>query len=320
MYICRPFVVLMNNEIKFFAGRNSKLLAENIANSYGSKLSDSSVIDFSDGEFEPSFNETVRGSHVFLVQSTPPPSENLMELLLMIDAAKRASAYKIIAVIPYFGYARQDKKGKPRVPIAAKLVANLLTAAGVDRIMTMDLHADQIQGFFEVPVDHLYASTLFIPHIKSLNLKNLVIASPDMGGSRRANNYAKFLNSEVVICYKHREKANKIAKMLIIGDVKGKDVIIVDDMVDTAGTLTKAADLMIEQGANSVRACCTHGIFSSNAYEKIDKSSLVEVFTTNTIPKNHKSKKINELLVYDLFADTIKGVVDNRSISKNFIC
>ena len=182
MYICRPFVVPMNNEIKFFAGRNSKLLAENIANSYGSKLSDSSVIDFSDGEFEPSFNETVRGSHVFLVQSTPPPSENLMELLLMIDAAKRASAYKIIAVIPYFGYARQDKKGKPRVPIAAKLVANLLTAAGVDRIMTMDLHADQIQGFFEVPVDHLYASTLFIPHIKSLNLKNLVIASPDMGG------------------------------------------------------------------------------------------------------------------------------------------
>ena len=292
MYICRPFVVPMNNEIKFFAGRNSKLLAEKIANSYGSKLSDSSVIDFSDGEFEPSFNETVRGSHVFLVQSTPPPSENLMELLLMIDAAKRASAYKIIAVIPYFGYARQDKKGKPRVPIAAKLVANLLTAAGVDRIMTMDLHADQIQGFFEVPVDHLYASTLFIPHIKSLNLKDLVIASPDMGGSRRANTYAKFLNSEVVICYKHREKANKIAKMLIIGDVKGKDVIIVDDMVDTAGTLTKAADLMIEQGANSVRACCTHGIFSSNAYEKIDKSCLVEVFVTNTIPKNHKSKKI----------------------------
>lgn len=310
----------MNNEIKFFSGRNSKLLAENIANSYGVKLSDSSIIDFSDGEFEPSFNETVRGSHVFLVQSTPPPSENLMELLLMIDAAKRASAYKIIAVIPYFGYARQDKKGKPRVPIAAKLVANLLTAAGVDRIMTMDLHADQIQGFFEVPVDHLYASTLFIPHIKSLNLKKLVIASPDMGGSRRANTYAKFLNSEVVICYKHREKANKIAKMLIIGDVKGKDVIIVDDMVDTAGTLTKAADLMIEQGANSVRACCTHGIFSSNAYEKIDKSSLVEVFVTNTIPKKHKSNKIKELLVYDLFSDTIKGVVDNRSISKNFIC
>ena len=222
--------------------------------------------------------------------------------------------------MPYFGYARQDKKGKPRVPIAAKLVANLLTAAGVDRIMTMDLHADQIQGFFEVPVDHLYASTLFIPHIKSLNLKNLVIASPDMGGSRRANTYAKFLNSEVVICYKHREKANKIAKMLIIGDVKDKDVIIVDDMVDTAGTLTKAADLMIEQGANSVRACCTHGIFSSNSYEKIDKSSLVEVFVTNTIPKNHKSKKINELLVYDLFSNTIQGVLDNRSISKNFIC
>ena len=310
----------MNNEIKFFAGRNSKILAVNIAKSYGLKLSDSSIIDFSDGEFEPSFNETVRGAHVFLVQSTPPPAENLMELLLMIDAAKRASAYKIIAVMPYFGYARQDKKGKPRVPIAAKLVANLLTASGVDRIMTMDLHADQIQGFFEVPVDHLYASTLFIPHIKSLNLKNLVIASPDMGGSRRANTYAKFLNSEVVICYKHREKANKISKMLIIGDVKDRDVIIVDDMVDTAGTLTKAADLMIEQGANSVRACCTHGIFSSNAYEKIDKSSLIEVFVTNTIQKKHKSKKVNELLVNDLFSNTIQGVVDNRSISKNFIC
>ncbi len=310
----------MNNEIKFFAGRNSKLLAQQIASSYGVKLNKSSLVDFSDGEIEPSFDETVRGSHVFLIQSTPPPSDNLMELLLMIDAAKRASAYKIVAVMPYFGYARQDKKGKPRVPIGAKLVANLLTAAGVDRIMTMDLHADQIQGFFEVPVDHLYASTVFIPHIKLLNLSNLVIASPDMGGSRRAKTYAKFLNSEVVICYKHREKANVVGKMLIIGDVKGKDIVLVDDMVDTAGTLTKAADLMIENGANSVRACCTHGIFSSNAYQKIEESKLVEVLVTNTIPKEHKTKKIKEILISDLFADTIQGVIDNRSISKNFIC
>ena len=296
------------------------LLANNIAKSYGSKLSESSVINFSDGEIEPSFKETIRGSHVFLVQSTPPPSENLMELLLMIDAAKRASAYKIIAVIPYFGYARQDKKGKPRVPIAAKLVANLLTAAGVDRIMTMDLHADQIQGFFEVPVDHLYASTLFIPYIRSLKLQNLVIASPDMGGSRRANTYAKYLNAEVVICYKHREQANSIAKMLIIGDVKNKDVVIVDDMVDTAGTLAKAADLMVKHGANTVRACCTHGIFSSKSYEKIDESCLFEVVVTDTITKSHKSKKIKKLSVNNLFADTIQSVVDNRSITKNFIC
>ena len=239
----------MNSQVKFFSGRYSIPIAKEIVSSFGVELNSSSVVNFSDGEFEPSFDETVRGAHVFLIQSTPPPSDNLMELLLMIDAAKRASAYKIIAVVPYFGYARQDKKGKPRVPIGAKLTANLLTAAGVDRVMTMDLHADQIQGFFEVPVDHLYASTLFIPYINSLKLSNLVVASPDMGGSRRANTYAKFLNSEVVICYKHREKANKISKMFIIGDVKGKDVVLVDDMVDTAGTLTKAADLMLEHGA-----------------------------------------------------------------------
>ena len=283
------------------------------------EICNTSVVEFSDGEFEPSFNETIRGSHVFLVQSTTPPSENLMELLLMIDAAKRASAYKIIAVIPYFGYARQDKKGRPRVPIGAKLVANLLMAAGVDRIMTMDLHADQIQGFFEVPVDHLYASTLFVPYIQGLNLDNLIIASPDMGGTKRANTYAKFLNSQVVVCYKHREKANEISKMMIIGDVKGKNVVLVDDMVDTAGTLTKAADLMIENGAKSVRAICTHGLFSSNAYEKINKSKLTEVVVTDTVLKTHSSEKIKVITTAEIFANTIDAVMKKKSITKNFL-
>ena len=310
----------MDKPIKFFSGRASRVLAEQIANSYGSQLGKSSLVDFSDGEFEPSFDETIRGAEVFLIQSTMPPTENLMELLMMVDAAKRASAHNIIAVIPYFGFARQDKKGKPRVPIAAKLVANLLTAAGVNRIITMDLHADQIQGFFEFPVDHLYSSTLFIPYIESLNLPNLIIASPDMGGSKRANTYAKFLNSEVVICYKHREKANVISKMMVIGDVRDKDVIIVDDMVDTAGTLTKAADLMIEQGANSVRAICTHGIFSGEAYARIDNSNLEEIVVTNTITRKHLSNKVKEISVADLFASTISSGLNNKSISDNFIC
>ncbi len=310
----------MDKPVKFFSGRASRVLAEQIANSYGSQLGESSLVEFSDGEFEPSFDETIRGAEVFLIQSTMPPTENLMELLMMVDAAKRASAHNIIAVIPYFGFARQDKKGKPRVPIAAKLVANLLIAAGVNRIITMDLHADQIQGFFEFPVDHLYSSTLFIPYIESLNLPNLIIASPDMGGSKRANTYAKFLNSEVVICYKHREKANVISKMMVIGDVRDKDVIIIDDMVDTAGTLTKAADLMIEQGANSVRAICTHGIFSGEAYARIDNSNLEEIVITNTIPRKHLSNKVKEISVADLFASTISSALSNKSISDNFIC
>ena len=310
----------MEKPVKFFSGRASRALAEQIAKAYGTNLGKESIVQFSDGEFEPSFDETVRGAEVYLIQSTIPPSDNLMELLMMIDAAKRASAHNIIAVMPYFGYARQDKKGKPRVPIAAKLVANLLSAAGVDRIITMDLHADQIQGFFEVPVDHLYSSTLFIPYIKSLNLPNLIIASPDMGGSKRANTYAKFLNSEVVICYKHREKANVISKMMVIGDVKGKDVVIIDDMVDTAGTLTKAADLMIEQGANSVRAICTHGVLSASAYQRLDDSKLEELVITNTIPKTHKSSKVKEVSVADLFASTISAGLSNQSISDNFIC
>ena len=310
----------MEKPVKFFSGRASRALAEQIAKAYGAGLGKESIVEFSDGEFEPSFVVSVRCAEVFLIQSTMPPSDNLMELLMMIDAAKRASAYNIIAVIPYFGYARQDKKGKPRVPIAAKLVANLLSAAGVDRIITMDLHADQIQGFFEVPVDHLYSSTLFIPYIESLNLPNLIIASPDMGGSKRANTYARFLNAEVVICYKHREKANVISKMMIIGDVKGKDVVIIDDMVDTGGTLTKAADLMIEQGASSVRAICTHGVLSASAYQRLEDSNLEELVITNTIPKTHKSNKVKEISVADLFASTISSGLSNESISDNFIC
>ena len=305
----------MERPIKFFAGNNTKYLAGKIANAFGVELNKSSIIEFSDGEFEPSFDETVRGADVFLIQSTTPPSDNLMELLLMIDAAKRASAANIIAVMPYFGYARQDKKGKPRVPIGAKLVANLLSAAGVDRIMTMDLHADQIQGFFEVPVDHLYASELFIEDITNLNLPNLIIASPDMGGSKRANAYAKILNSGVVICYKERKQANVIGEMKILGDVKGKDVVIIDDMVDTGGTLTKAADLMMESGATSVRAYCTHGILSGTAYKRLDNSSIAELVITNTIPKTHNSSKVREISVADFFAQTITSVVNNESIS-----
>jgi len=305
----------MKRPIKFFAGNNTKHLAKQIANAFGVELNKSSMVEFSDGEFEPSFDETVRGADVFLIQSTTPPSDNLMELLLMIDAAKRASAANIIAVMPYFGYARQDKKGKPRVPIGAKLVSNLLTAAGVDRIMTIDLHADQIQGFFEVPVDHLYASELFIEDINSLNLPNLIIASPDMGGSKRANAYAKILKSGVVICYKERKEANVIGDMKVLGDVAGKDVVIIDDMVDTAGTLTKAADLMIANGATSVRAYCTHGILSGTAYERLDASNIAELVITNTIPKTHKSSKVREISVADFFAQTINSVVNNESIS-----
>ena len=305
----------MNKTVKFFAGNVSECLAKEIATAYGVPLNERKLIRFADGEFEPSFEETVRGAEVFLIQSTPPPSDNLMELLLMIDAAKRASAKTIIAVMPYFGFARQDKKGKPRVPIGAKLVANLLTAAGVDRIMTIDLHAQQIQGFFEVPVDHLFASELFIEDIKNLKLPNLVVASPDMGGSKRANTYANFLQSGLVVCYKDRKEANKVGGMLLIGDVKGKDVVIIDDMVDTAGTLTKAADLMITEGANSVRAYCTHGVLSGKAYENLDNSQIQELVITNTIPKEHKSKKVREISVAKLFAQTIESTLTNESIS-----
>ena len=309
----------MSRPFKIFTARASRKIALAICEAYGTELGDENVIEFSDGEFEPSFNESIRGADIFLVQSTMPPGDNLMELLLMIDAARRASAYKINAVIPYFGYARQDKKGKPRVPIGAKLIANLLTSAGVDRVMTMDLHADQIHGFFDIPVDHLYSSSVFIPYIESLKLPNLTIASPDMGGSNRANSYAKFLNSELVICYKHREKANEVGKMLLIGDVKDKDVVLVDDMVDTAGTLTKAADLMIEMGANSVRAVCTHGVFSGTAYQRIEESNLIEIAVTDTIPKKHESQKVKEISIANLFASSIDAVLKHKSMHKHFL-
>lgn len=309
----------MSNGVKIFAGRASQDLAQQIATKFGASLGDVKVTEFSDGEFQPSFEETVRGQDVFIVQSTMPPTENLFELLLMVDAAKRASARKIIAVIPYFGFARQDRKDKPRVAIGAKLVANMLAAAGVDRIMTMDLHADQIQGFFEVPVDHLFASTLFFNEMKALDNGNLIMAAPDAGGAKRANAYAKKLDTGLAICHKHRKKANEVAEMTVIGDVAGKDVILVDDMCDTAGTLTKAADLFMEKGAKSVRAFCTHAVLSGPAYERINNSKLTEVIVTDTIPLKEHSDKIRVVTVANLFADVIDRLVKNESISTHFI-
>lgn len=304
---------------KIFASRGSQDLAQLIAKAYGQPLGKVIIQKFSDGEFEPSFEETVRGGRVFLVGSTMQPTENLMELLLMIDAAHRASAKHITAVIPYFGWARQDRKDKPRVPIGAKMVANLLSAAGATRIMTMDLHADQIQGFFEVPVDHVFASSLFVPQIRNLNLPHLTIGSPDMGGSKRANNYARWLESEVVICYKQRKSANTIDKMTVIGDVKRRDVVLIDDMIDTAGTLTKAADMLMEKGANSVRAFATHGVLSGNALERIEKSALKEVVITDTIPQDRPCDKLRVLTVAELFAEVMHKVHQHESISSHFL-
>tara|TARA_R110002072_G_scaffold172604_2_gene326749 strand:- start:355 stop:1287 length:933 start_codon:yes stop_codon:yes gene_type:complete len=309
----------MIDKVKIFSGSNTTVLANNIAMKFGQELGKSSLSRFSDGEFQPSFEESVRGCDVFIIQSTAPPLDNLFELLLMVDAAKRASARRIVAVIPYFGYARQDRKDQPRVPIGSKLIANMLTAAGVSRVMTMDLHADQIQGFFEVPVDHLYASAVFSETVKELNVPNLVMASPDMGGSKRAYAYAKHLECDVVVCYKQRKKANNIDKMFLIGEVEGKDVILIDDMVDTAGTLTKAADLMVEKGANSVRAICTHAILSGKAYEKIEKSKLTELIVTDTIALKQQSEKIRVISVAELFAKVIYKVHNYESISSYFI-
>jgi ribose-phosphate pyrophosphokinase len=304
---------------KIFSTRTSQDIAAKIADSYGLSLGKVEILEFSDGEFQPSFEETVRGGRVFLVGSTMQPTQNLMELLLMIDAAKRASAKHITVVMPYFGWARQDRKDKPRVPIGAKMVANLLTAAGATRIMTMDLHADQIQGFFEVPVDHVFASSIFVSHIKEQNLENLTIASPDMGGSKRANNYAKWLTSEMVICYKQRKKANVIDKMTVIGDVEGRNVVLIDDMVDTAGTLTKAADMLMAKGALSVQAYCTHGVLSGKAIERIENSQLTRLVITDTIPQKSECSKIEVLPIADLFANIMQKVHNHESISSHFL-
>ena len=309
---------LSSNDIKLFAGSGTKVLAENIAKAYGKELGDVAISRFSDGEFQPHFNETVRGCDVFLIQSTNQPTDNLLELLLMTDAAKRASAHYITVVIPYFGFARQDRKDRPRVAIGAKLLANLITASGAHRIMTMDLHAAQIQGFFDIPVDHLDASVIFVPHIKSLNLANLTIASPDMGGSYRARAFAKFFNAEVVICDKRRKRANEIESMSIIGDVTGQDIVLIDDICDTAGTLAKAAGLIMENGASSVRAVCTHPVLSGKAYETIENSVLAELIVTDTIPLKYTSSKIKVLSTADLFARAIANVNEHASISELF--
>lgn len=306
-------------EPKIFACTQSEELAEKIAKQFGTELGKVTFSTYSDGEFQPSFEESVRGARVFIIGSTFPNSDHLMQMLLMLDAAKRASARHITAVLPYFGWARQDRKDKPRVPIGAKLIAKMLEVAGATRIITMDLHADQIQGFFEKPVDHLFASTVFLPYLRKLNLDNLTIASPDMGGSKRAYAYSKFLESDVVICYKQRIKANVISHMELIGDVTGKNVVLVDDMVDTAGTLTKAAEVMMEKGALSVRAICTHPILSGQAYERIENSKLVELIVTDSIPLRQKSSKIKVVSCAHLFADVMQKVHNNTSISSKFL-
>ena len=308
-----------NIQPKIFTCTNSKVLAEKITKSFGTKLGNIIISKYSDGEFQPSYEESIRGTRIFIIGSTNPSSENLMELLLMIDAAKRASARHITAVIPYFGWARQDRKDKPRVPIAAKMIAGMIESAGATRVMTMDLHADQIQGFFQIPVDHLYASTIFMPYIENLKLDNLCIASPDMGGSKRAYAYAKALNCDVVVCYKQRKKANVISHMELIGDVIDKNVVLIDDMVDTAGTLARAGDLITERGAKSVRAVCTHAVLSGNAYEKIEKSKLLELIVTDTVPKIKLNSKIKVLSCADLFADVMHNVHNNESISSKFL-
>ena len=306
-------------EVKLFSGVESEYLAEKIADFYGFNLGDKTLMKFSDGEMQPVINESVRGSYVFLIQSTFAPTENLMELLLLIDTVKRASAGYITAVIPYFGYARQDRKDKPRVPISAKLIASLIEAAGAHRIMTMDFHADQIQGFFDIPVDHLKSEAIFMPHLKKMDLSNTIFASPDVGGVKRARTYAKFFHRELVICDKFRKRANEIAGMTLIGDVTGADVILVDDIVDTAGTLCRAADMIMEKGAKSVQAICTHPVLSGNAYENIENSKLSRLMVTDTIPLRQKSDKIEVLSTAKLFAKAIRNTHEHRSISALFV-
>lgn len=305
----------MATKALIFSGRATRYLAEKIAESYGHPLGNVDVTVFSDGEFQPSFEENIRGRDVFLVQSTFPPADNLLELLMLTDAARRASAKRIVAVIPYFGLARQDRKDKPRVSVASKLIANLLTAAGVQRLITLDLHADQIQAYFDVPVDHIYASSIFTPYIETLNLPNLLMASPDTGGTRRAAAYAKFLNTGFVICYKQRSKPNEISKIELVGSVEGKDVILIDDIIDTGGSITKAGDLIMDRGAASVRAFCTHPVFSGQAYEKIEKSKFTEVVVTDTLPLKQHSDKIKVLSTANLFAEVIRRALKTKSIS-----
>jgi len=305
--------------VKIFSGRATSYLAEKIASAYGERLGEVNYQQFSDGEMSPFIRESVRGHEVFIIQSTFPPSDNLMELLLMVDAAKRASASSVNVVIPYFGYARQDRKDKPRVAIAAKLIANLISAAGANRIMACDLHADQIQGFFDIPVDHLDGSYIFIPYLKSLGLSNIMFASPDVGGIKRARSFAKFFEAELAVCDKFRKEANKIESMRLIGEVEGMDVVLVDDLVDTAGTICKAAALLKEKGAKSVRAVCTHAVLSGKAYENIENSLLEEIVVSDTIPLKQPSSKIKVLSVSDLYAKAIRKIHDNESISSLFI-
>ena len=307
------------HKIKIFSCRGSRYLAEKIASNFGIGLGNSQVLEFSDGEFQPAYDESIRGCTVFIVQSTFPPADNLMELLLMIDAAHRASAHRVIAVMPYFGWARQDRKDRPRVSIGAKLVANLLRAAGVDRIMTMDLHADQIQGFFDVPVDHLYASAVFAPYIQSLNLEDLAIATPDVGGSKRASTYSKYLHCPLVLCNKTRAKANVVETIQVIGDVEGKNVILVDDIVDTAGTIVKAAEVMLDAGAKSVRAIASHCVMSDPATERIQNSRLTEMVFTDSIPYSKGCTKVKQLSIAEIFARAILGVIKNESISSQYL-
>ncbi len=308
-----------NSSFMVFSGTSTRYLTEKICTSLNCPMGNMSVTRFADGEFEVCFDESIRGKDVFLVQSTFPNADNLMELLLMIDAARRASARTVNAVIPYYGWARQDRKSKPRVSIAAKLVADMLTVAGISRVVTMDLHADQEQGFFNVPVDHLYASSVIIPYIESLHLENLVIATPDVGGTKRANAYAKYFNCPLVLCNKTRSKPNEVDTMQIIGNVHDANVILVDDLVDTAGTITKAADLMKANGARSVRACASHCVMSGSASEKVQASALEEIVFTDSIPYSHRCAKVKQISVADIFAETIRRVENNESISSQYL-
>jgi ribose-phosphate pyrophosphokinase len=305
----------MHPSVKIFSGTSSSYLAEQIAKSFGKTLGDVKIQKFSDGEFQPVFNESIRGDYVFIVQSTSAPSDNLMELLMMIDAARRASAGYITAVIPYFGYARQDRKDKPRVSIASKLVANLLTEAGANRVMTMDLHAPQIQGFFDIPVDHLDSSAIFIPYIEKLNIENLTFASPDVGSTNRVREVAKYFEAEMVICDKQRKRANEVAGMTVIGDVTGRNVVLIDDICDTAGTLSKSAAMLKEKGALSVRAFCTHPVLSGNAYQNIENSVLEELVVCDTLPLKQNISKIKVVPTAELFAIAIRNTFENKSIS-----